>query len=114
MLVTGGAGFIGSYLCEGLLLKGFHVTAINNLSTSTRQNIRHLLKDKKNFSFVKNSILNLKALGPLICHCDIVYHLTAAVGVKYILDHPLESLLTNIDGTEMVFKLASRYKKRYF
>lgn len=110
-LVTGGAGFIGSHLCEGLLSLGFRVTAIDNFSTSNPANIAGLKKNK-HFKFYKASILNQALMGRLIRQCDIVYHMAAAVGVKYILEHPLDSILTNVKGTEIVLELASRYRKK--
>jgi UDP-glucose 4-epimerase len=110
-LVTGGAGFIGSYLCEELLLRGFRVYAVDNFSTSTKANISHLLKNKK-FKFYKGSILDRALMRRLIRMSDIVYHMAAAVGVKYILDHPITSMLTNLNGTEIVLELASLYKKK--
>lgn len=111
MLVTGGAGFIGSHLCEELLSRGFKVIAVDNLSTSHRTNITHLTKNK-NFKFYKGSILNTGFLRPLVKKCDLIYHMAAAVGVKYILDHPLGSIITNIKGTETVLDLAHQYHKK--
>jgi len=111
-LVTGGAGFIGSHLCEELLRRGFKVTAIDDLSTGDMKNIRDI-KDK-NFKFVKGTILNQKLMGRLIKDCDIVYHLAAAVGVRYILDHTLSSLITNVEGTKVVLEFADKYHKKVF
>ena len=110
-LVTGGAGFIGSHLCEELLSRGFKVYAIDNFATSRKSNIARLLKNKY-FRFYKGSILDRTLMKRLINQCDIVYHMAAAVGVKYILDHPITSILTNLNGTEIVLELASRYKKK--
>jgi UDP-glucose 4-epimerase len=110
-LITGGAGFIGSHLAEELLAGGFKVTVIDNLSTGCRENIAHLLKDK-NFKFHKNTIMNERLMSRLIQDNDIVYHLAAAVGVKYILDHPLDSILTNVQGTEIVLRLADKYRRK--
>lgn len=109
--VTGGAGFIGSHLCESLLQKSFHVTVLDNFSTGSRSNISHLLKEKK-FHFCKGSILDQRLMKSLIRDCDIVYHLAAAVGVSYILDHPVGSLLTNVEGSEIVLKWANQYRKK--
>jgi len=110
-LVTGGAGFIGSHLCEELLSRGFKVYAIDNFATSRKSNIAHLLKNKY-FRFYKGSILDRTLIKCLINQCDIVYHMAAAVGVKYILEHPITSILTNLNGTEIVLELASRYHKK--
>lgn len=110
-LVTGGAGFIGSHLCEELLFRGFKVYAIDNFATSRKSNIAHLLKNKY-FRFYKGSILNRELMKRLVNQCDIIYHMAAAVGVKYILDHPITSILTNLNGTEVVLEFADRYKKK--
>lgn len=106
ILVTGGAGFIGSHLCERLVLDGFKVTAIDNLSTGRLQNLT-ALEGNENFSFVKGSILDSRMLMKLVSESDYVFHLAAAVGVFNIVKHPLTSLLTNIRGTENVLQCAS-------
>ena len=111
-LVTGGAGFIGSHLCEELLQRGWQVSAIDNLSTGYKSNIAPLLKDTKNFKFYKDSIMNEALMRRLIKGSDVVYHLAAAVGVQYILKHPIHSILTNIEGTEIVLRCVSKYKKK--
>lgn len=110
-LVTGGSGFIGSHLCEELLRRRFEVVALDNLSTGNKFNIAHLLSHK-NFKFYKGSILDEKLIRRLVKRCDIVYHMAAAVGVKFILDHPVGSLLTNIEGTHILLKAATRYCKK--
>jgi UDP-glucose 4-epimerase len=107
-LITGGAGFIGSHLAEALLKKGHSVTIIDNLSTGRLENIEHL-KGKDNFTYYIDTIMNKTLMTELVEKCDIVYHLAAAVGVKYIIDHPLESILTNVGGTEIVLSLAHEY-----
>lgn len=110
-LVTGGAGFIGSHLCEELLERDFSVTVIDNLSTGSQANIRHLQKNN-NFKFHKNTIMNEPLMDRLVKGCDIVYHLAAAVGVKYILDHPIQAIMTNVTGTEIVLRLADKHGKK--
>ena len=111
ILITGGAGFIGSHLAEKLLEMGHSVSVIDNLSTGEFSNIRHLVKNN-NFSYTINSILNKDVLENLIVKVNQIYHLAAAVGVKYIIDNPLLSLRTNIGGTENVLELANKYKKK--
>ncbi|MBI3008444.1 MAG: GDP-mannose 4,6-dehydratase [Candidatus Omnitrophica bacterium] len=113
VLITGGAGFIGSHLAERLLTEGDYVTVIDNLSTGRTENIAHLKTDKK-FSFVHDTIFNYHKIKHLISKCDIVYHLAAAVGVKYIIENPLKSIQINVQGTEIVLELASLYKKKCF
>lgn len=110
-LITGGAGFIGSHLSEELLTRDFQVAVIDNLSTGSKTNIAQLLKEKS-FKFIENTIMNEKLMAHLVKDCDIIYHLAAAVGVQYILDHPLNSILTNVVGTEIVLRLADKYHKK--
>jgi UDP-glucose 4-epimerase len=110
-LVTGGAGFIGSHLCEELLGRGFKVAVIDNLSTGCKANIAHLAGNK-DFRFHKNTIMNERVLSRLVRENDIIYHLAAAVGVQYVLDHPIQSILTNVAGTEKVIRLADKYGKK--
>jgi UDP-glucose 4-epimerase len=105
ILVTGGAGFIGSHLCERLIKNGHTVTTIDNLSTGRASNLSNLL-DSKSFTLVEGSILDLNVLKPLIEDADYVFHLAAAVGVFNIVNNPLASLLTNIRGTENVLEAA--------
>ncbi|HCX73748.1 MAG TPA: nucleoside-diphosphate sugar epimerase [Candidatus Cloacimonas sp.] len=110
-LITGGAGFIGSHLAEKLLNEGHQVSIIDNLSTGKFSNIVHLTYNDK-FSYKIDSILNYEILENMIKNSDHIYHLAAAVGVKYIIDNPLLSLKTNIYGTEHVLDLANKYKKK--
>jgi UDP-glucose 4-epimerase len=105
ILVTGGAGFIGSHLCERLIAEGHIVTVIDDLSTGRESNLATLM-DLDNFTFVNASILNIQLLTPLINDADYVFHLAAAVGVFNIVNNPLASLLTNIRGTENVLETA--------
>ena len=106
ILVTGGAGFIGSHLCERLISIGHSVTAIDDLSTGRAKNLESL-NSVKNFSFIEGSILDANILGTLVDQADYVFHLAAAVGVFNIVKNPLASLLTNIRGTENVLEAAS-------
>jgi UDP-glucose 4-epimerase len=105
ILVTGGAGFIGSHLCERLVRNGNMLTVIDDFSTGAKSNLSHLM-DTKNFTLIEGSILNTKVLNPLIKEADYVFHLAAAVGVFNIVKNPLNSLLTNIRGTENVLEAA--------
>jgi len=110
-LVTGGAGFIGSHLADSLIAQGNQVTALDNVSTGSRNNVDHLL-DNPAFSLVEGTIMDPVIVDRLAADHDVIVHLAAAVGVKLIVDHPLESLLTNIRGTENVLAAAARYGRR--
>lgn len=107
ILVTGGAGFIGSHLSEELLRRGKKVVVLDDLSTGSKGNIRHLLKNPC-FKFVKGSVLEKKLLESLIKSADFVYHLAAAVGAKTVVEKPLHSFLVNLNGTELILELASK------
>lgn len=107
-LITGGAGFIGSHLAERLLADGHHVIVLDNLSTGRYENVEHLL-GRPDFEFVLGNILNADLIDGLMARCDLVFHLAAAVGVKLIVEKPLESLTTNIRGSEIVFEKAHKY-----
>ena len=113
ILVTGGAGFIGSHLCEKLITQGHRVTALDNFSTGNAKNLSNL-KSINSFELVDGSILETKTLNPLIDASDYVFHLAAAVGVFNIVNNPLESLLTNIRGTENVLEAACKTSKPVF
>ena len=106
ILVTGGAGFIGSHLCERLILEGHHVSAIDNFSTGQASNLANLA-NSSNFTLTEGSILDSRTLNPLVNEADYVFHLAAAVGVFNIVNNPLASLLTNIRGTENVLEAAN-------
>jgi UDP-glucose 4-epimerase len=107
ILVTGGAGFIGSHLTEALLKDGHKITIIDDLSTGRMENISHLTRNK-NLSVHVNTILNERLMSKLISGSDFIYHLAAAVGVKYIIENTLHSIQTNVRGTEIVLELADK------
>jgi UDP-glucose 4-epimerase len=113
ILVTGGAGFIGSHLCERLVSDGHIVTVIDNFSTGSASNLVNL-NGSANFILVEGSILDTNVLKPLIDGADYVFHLAAAVGVFNIVNNPLASLLTNIRGTENVLEAAHVTKTPVF
>ena len=108
ILITGGAGFIGSHLSELLINKGHSVVAIDNLSTGRLENIQGLSSLPK-FQFVRENILNTQVLDRLASQADIIIHLAAAVGVKLIVEEPVHTLHTNIFGSEAVLNAANRY-----
>ena len=111
ILVTGGAGFIGSYLCERLLEQNHSVDAIDDLSTGNEENLENIIGHSK-FRFIKGSILNEQLMYVLIDRCDVIYHLAAAVGVQLIVDEPVRTIETNIRGTEIVLGIANKSKKK--
>ena len=109
-LITGGAGFIGSHLSDALVARGDHVVVLDNLTTGNRSNIEQLLA-KPNFEFFEGSILDTAKVDSLVESVDHVLHFAAAVGVFNIVDKPLESLTTNIRGTEIILESALTHKK---
>lgn len=111
VLVTGGAGYIGSHLVDALIKRGEEVLVIDNLSTGKIENVRHLLGHPA-FQFINESILNEPLLERFIPGVDLVFHLAAAVGVRHILQDPLAAINTNVRGTEAVLGLAFKYWKR--
>jgi UDP-glucose 4-epimerase len=113
ILVTGGAGFIGSHLCERLINDGHVVTAIDNFSTGRASNLNNL-KSVDNFTLVEGSILDTDILTPLVKDTEYIFHLAAAVGVFNIVNNPLASLLTNIRGTEDILEAAHATKTPVF
>jgi UDP-glucose 4-epimerase len=113
VLITGGAGFIGSYLSEAFLTRGDEVYVIDDLSTGSLANIQSFAQNSL-FHFVKDTILNREIMLELTGTCDIVAHLAAAVGVRLIIDEPLKSIHTNIVGTEIVLELANKFRKKTF
>ena len=110
-LITGGAGFIGSHLAELLLADGCEVFALDDLSTGSIQNVAHL-KDRRDFHLVVDSVLSPAVLSELVYKCDVVYHLAAAVGVRLIVEQPVHTLVTNVQGTENVLEYCNRFGKR--
>lgn len=111
ILITGGAGFIGSHLAEELLRRKEEVSIIDDLSTGKLGNVEHLTSNRK-FHLVVDTVLNKKVMKKLIEECDVIYHLAAAVGVRFIIEKPVETIETNILGTDMVLKLANQFKKK--
>jgi len=110
-LITGGAGFIGSHLSEALVAKGEEVVVIDDLSTGDLANIEHL-KSAEGFEYVIDTVMNEDRLAELIDSSDVVFHLAASVGVKLIVQSPIQTIETNVDGTEAVLRLASKKKKK--
>jgi len=110
VFITGGAGFVGSHLCEALLERGDEVSVLDNLSTGSIDNIAHL-KGRAGFSYTIDSVENEPLLAELIDSADVVVHLAAAVGVKLIVERPVHTIETNVHGTEIVLKHANKKKK---
>lgn len=112
-LVTGGAGFIGSHLCDSLLADGWEVYAVDDLSTGSLDNVAHL-KEHRRFHLVVDSVLNEAIMNTLIHRSDAVWHMAAAVGVRLVVEEPVRTLLTNVRGTEVVLEFCSRFDKPVF
>jgi UDP-glucose 4-epimerase len=110
-LVTGGAGFIGSHLSELLLAHGWEVYVLDDLSTGSIANVHHL-REHPLFHLVVDSVLSPTVVNELVYKCDVVYHLAAAVGVRLIVEKPVHTLVTNLEGTETVLEYCSRFGKR--
>ncbi|MBI2561181.1 MAG: GDP-mannose 4,6-dehydratase [candidate division NC10 bacterium] len=111
VLITGGAGYIGSHLVDALIKRGNEVLVIDNLSTGKIENLRHLL-GHPSFHFINDSILNEQLLERFVPSMDLIFHLAAAVGVRNVLQDPLAAINTNVRGTEVVLGLAFKYWKR--
>ncbi|HWX54661.1 MAG TPA: GDP-mannose 4,6-dehydratase [Verrucomicrobiae bacterium] len=111
ILITGGAGFIGSHLAEYLVERGEQVFVIDDLSTGSIKNIQHL-KASENFDLCVDSVTNQRLMAELVDAADVIYHLAAAVGVRLIVESPTRTMATNIRGTEVVLELAAKKKKR--
>jgi UDP-glucose 4-epimerase len=110
-LITGGAGFIGSHLAESLLEDGWEVYALDDLSTGSMRNVAHLL-ERRDFHLVVDSVLSKSVVNELVNKCDVVFHLAAAVGVRLIVEEPVRTIVTNIQGTEVVLDNCTRFGKR--
>ena len=112
-LITGGAGFVGSHLSEELLRRGHEVYVLDDLSTGSINNIRHL-KSHERFHYTIDTVMNKHLTAELIDTADVVYHLAAAVGVKLIVESPVRTIETNIQATEVVLSLANKKKRPVF
>src|SRR3954447_3032974 len=110
-LITGGAGFIGSHLAEILLGEGWEVFALDDLSTGSLANVERLT-DRRDYHLVVDSVLKPSVVNELVHRCDVVFHLAAAVGVRLIVEQPVHTLVTNIQGTENVLDHCNRFGKR--
>lgn len=113
ILITGGAGFIGSHLSDALIAEGHEVFVLDNLSTGSIDNVEQLKAHPK-FHYTIESVTNEPVLAELIDRCDVVFHLAAAVGVKKIVEEPVHTIETNVHGTEVVLKHANKKKKLVF
>src|SRR5436189_2347587 len=110
-LITGGAGFLGSHLAELLLGQGIEVFVLDDLSTGSERNVAHLDRDPR-FHLIVDSVLKSSVVNELVHRCDVVYHLAAAVGVRLIVEQPVHTLVTHIQGTENVLDHCNRFGKR--
>ena len=111
VLITGGAGFIGSHLSDAYIQRGDEVYVIDDLSTGTIENIQHL-KGHPRFHYTIDSVHNHPVAAELIDQCDVIFHLAAAVGVKLIVESPVRTIETNVRGTEVVLSIANKKKKK--
>jgi UDP-glucose 4-epimerase len=110
-LITGGSGFIGSHLAELLLDNGWEVYALDDLSTGSLANVEHLT-ERHDYHLIVESVLKPAVVSELVHKCDVVYHLAAAVGVRKIVEEPIQTLVTNIQGTETVLEYCNKFQKR--
>ncbi len=111
VLITGGAGFIGSHLTDALLAQGDRVTIIDDLSTGRMENLAHV-RQHPNFHFAIETIMNETVMDRLVSECDVIYHLASAVGVELIVSSPVEVIERCVLGSETVLKIANRYKRK--
>ncbi len=112
VLITGGAGFIGSHLAEKLLRAGQEITILDDLSTGSLNNIERIMQQQKGFTFVRDNVCNASTMTTLIERSDVVIHLAAAVGVKLTVDEPVHTIETNVHGTEVVLDIANKFGKK--
>ncbi len=110
-LITGGAGFIGSHLAERLLADEWEVFVLDDLSTGSERNVAHL-RARRDFHLIVDSVLKASVVNELVHRCDVVFHLAAAVGVRLIVEEPVRTLITNIQGTETVLDYCNEFGKR--
>ena len=110
-MITGGAGFIGSHLTELLLDEGWEVWVLDDVSTGSNENLAHLA-DNRRFHLVVESVLSASVVSELVHKCDVVYHLAAAVGVRLIVEQPVHTMVTNVQGTETVLEYCTKFGKR--
>lgn len=111
VLLTGGAGFIGSHLAERCLNEGWSVSVLDDLSTGSFENIAHL-RGRSGFSYTIDSVFNEPLVAELVDCCDLVFHLAAAVGVRLIVDNPVRTIETNVRGTDVVLRATAKKRKR--
>jgi UDP-glucose 4-epimerase len=111
VLITGGAGYIGSHLADTLLCRGYRVFVVDNLSTGKLDNIRHCL-DREDYEFLNGNILDADLMDRLVRQADLVFHLAATVGVKHVVEDPLLGVMTNVTGSENVISACWRHMKR--
>ncbi len=111
VLITGGAGFIGSHLADAYLQRGDEVFAIDDLSTGSIENIRHL-REHPRFHYTIESLHNQPVTAELVDQCNVIFHLAAAVGVRLIVESPVRTIETNVHGTEVILSLANKKKKK--
>ncbi len=111
VLITGGAGFIGSHLGEAMLNAGCKVVAVDDLSTGSLDNIKGLM-EKDRFEFVHDSVQNVQIMNSLVGRCDVIFHLAAAVGVQLIVEQPVHTIETNIHGSEVMLELANKFRRK--
>lgn len=111
ILITGGAGFVGSHLADKLINEGHQITVIDDLSTGRYQNVAHL-EGQENFRLIIDTVLNDKLMEELIRETDRVFHMASAVGVRLIMEHPVKTIETIFRGTDVVLGFCSRYRKR--
>src|SRR3989338_7373735 len=110
-LITGGCGFIGSHLAEQLIRDSHRVSIIDNLSTGNIQNIRSLI-DHPSFQYVIGDVTHKSAVNDLVENCDVIFHLAAAVGVRLIIEKPVQTIKTNVQGTETILEVAAKNQKK--